>query len=118
MKDRPASESRLPLREAERVEVQVLVDDVTDQLSTNPEGVDSELVSLRRVGMKEWSGESICCAHFGLSLLVTTHSGGRRHVVLFDSGPEGVVLARNADRLGVDFGLVESVVLSALVGAR
>jgi hypothetical protein len=40
------------------LEVQVLVDNVTDPLSTNPDGVRSELVYLLRAGMNVWSGEA------------------------------------------------------------
>lgn len=100
------------LRAVDTVEVQVLVDNATDQLSTNGPGVDSELSRLRSFGMGEWAGESVCCAHFGLSLLVTVQADGERHCVLFDAGPEGAVLERNARLLGVDFGRVDEVVLS------
>ena len=58
------------------------------------------------------SGEAICRAHHGLSLLVTAHVGDERHTLLFDAGPEGATLLRNAAILGVDFGHVEAVVLS------
>ena len=40
---------------AERVEVQVLVDNVTDQLSTNPQQVHSELSCLLHAGMVEYA---------------------------------------------------------------
>jgi 7,8-dihydropterin-6-yl-methyl-4-(beta-D-ribofuranosyl)aminobenzene 5'-phosphate synthase len=97
---------------ADRVEVQVLVDNVTDQLSTNPASVRSELSGLLKAGMAEWAGESICCAHHGLSLLVTAYVGERPHTVLFDSGPEGYVIERNSRRLGIDMTAIEAVVLS------
>jgi 7,8-dihydropterin-6-yl-methyl-4-(beta-D-ribofuranosyl)aminobenzene 5'-phosphate synthase len=97
---------------AERVQVQVLVDNVTDQLSTNPAQVQSERVGLLQAGMAEYAGENICCAHFGLSLVITAHSQGVQHTVLFDAGPEGYAVERNGTRLGVDFGAIESVVLS------
>jgi len=51
-------------------------------------------------------------AEHGFSALVTVRRGGRTHTVLFDTGvsPEG--MAGNAERLGVDIGAVEAVVLS------
>jgi 7,8-dihydropterin-6-yl-methyl-4-(beta-D-ribofuranosyl)aminobenzene 5'-phosphate synthase len=102
----------LDLLPVDRLEVQVLVDNVTDSLSTNPGGVRSELASLLSAGMAVWSGESICCAHHGLSLIVTAHANGTSHTVLFDSGPEGYVVERNGQRLGVAFDAIETVVLS------
>ena len=106
------SQGRGELISVDRLEVQVLVDNVTDQLSTNPVTVRSELVGLLKVGMSEWSGESICCAHHGLSLIVSAHADGRSHTVLFDGGPEGYAIERNGERLGVAFGSIEAVVLS------
>ena len=101
------------LNSAEKVEVQILVDNITDPLSTNPSSVQSELSSLLKAGMKEWAGEAICCANFGLSLLITAYTtNGAKHSVLFDSGPEGYAIERNSIRLGIDFGFIESVVLS------
>jgi 7,8-dihydropterin-6-yl-methyl-4-(beta-D-ribofuranosyl)aminobenzene 5'-phosphate synthase len=107
----PPTEVALP-RAVDRLTVQVLVDNVSDQLSTNPDHVLSERECLLQAGMREWSGEAICCAHFGLSLLLTVFSNGTRHTVLFDGGPEGYAVERNGGRLGVDFGTVEAVVLS------
>jgi 7,8-dihydropterin-6-yl-methyl-4-(beta-D-ribofuranosyl)aminobenzene 5'-phosphate synthase len=100
------------LRPVDRLEVEVLVDNVTDQLSTTPADVDSELVRLRQAGLETIAGESLCSAHHGLSLLVTADAGGRRHTVLFDTGPEGYAIERNAARLGIDLGAVEALVLS------
>jgi 7,8-dihydropterin-6-yl-methyl-4-(beta-D-ribofuranosyl)aminobenzene 5'-phosphate synthase len=96
----------------ERLDVLVLVDNVTDQLSTNPGGVQSEFAGLRKAGMTTIAGEAICCAHHGLSLLLSVQHEGAAHTVLFDTGPEGYALARNGALLGVDFGAVESLVLS------
>lgn len=100
------------LTSVDRLEVRVLVDNVTDQLSTNPTNVQSELACLLRAGMSEWGGEAICCAHHGLSLVVTSHADGVSHTMLFDGGPEGYAVERNGERLGVAFGSIEGVVLS------
>ena len=104
--------NRPDLRPVEDLEVLVLVDNVTDQLSTNPEGVQSEFVALMKAGLRTVAGEAICSAHHGLSLLVTARAGGATRTVLFDTGPEAYAIERNGALLGADFGSVESVVLS------
>ena len=100
------------LRPVDRVDVLVLVDNVTDQLSTNPEGVQSEFAALRGAGLTTIAGETICCAHHGLSLLITAHGDGRRHSLLLDTGPEGYAIRRNGALLGADFDGVGGLVLS------
>ncbi len=100
------------LAPVDRLDVQVLVDNVTDQLSTNPSGVQSEFASLVKAGLTTIAGEAICSAHHGLSLVLTIHRGGSTRTMLFDTGPEGYAVERNGARLGVDFGAIESVVLS------
>lgn len=110
--DTGVSQGRGALNAVDRLEVQVLVDNATDQLSTNPDNVLSERVCLIKAGMTEWGGEAICCAHFGLSLIVSAYANGTQHTVLFDGGPEAYAVERNGARLGVDFGTIESVILS------
>jgi 7,8-dihydropterin-6-yl-methyl-4-(beta-D-ribofuranosyl)aminobenzene 5'-phosphate synthase len=97
---------------ADSVEVQVLVDNVTDGLSTNPKGVESEFGFATRRGLRASSGRCLCCAVHGLSCLVTVRRGESRHTVLFDSGPEDYAFDRNTSRLGADLGQVEAIVLS------
>ena len=96
----------------DKIEIQVLVDNATDILSTIPAHAESEFAYLERHGMRELSGDSLCCACHGLSLLITATRGARRHTVLFDSGPEEYAFERNSGRLGVDLGIVEGAVLS------
>lgn len=105
-------QSRAAIKTADRVDVQVLVDNVTDQLSTNPEAVLSEFDCLMRAGMTTWGGNTICCPHFGLSLVITAYADGRQHTLLFDGGPEGYAVVRNGELLGVRFGAIEAVILS------
>jgi 7,8-dihydropterin-6-yl-methyl-4-(beta-D-ribofuranosyl)aminobenzene 5'-phosphate synthase len=101
------------MRAADRLEVLVLVDNVTDSLSTTPRNVIPEWPGLVAAGrLPQLSGEAICRAHHGLSLLLTAHVGDERHTLLFDAGPEGATLVRNAGILGVDFAEVEAIVLS------
>lgn len=96
----------------EKVEIHVLVDNATDSLSTTPKHAESEFAYLERHGMEELSGDCLCCACHGLSLLITATRGQHRHTVLFDAGPEAYAFERNSTRLGVDLGVVESIVLS------
>lgn len=100
------------LTAVDAVEVTVLVDNVSDILSTVPRGVTSEIPNLLRGGMQDLAGEALCCAHWGLSLVITVHSGKTRRTVLFDAGPEAYAVERNSQRLGVDFRTVGEVVLS------
>ena len=98
---------------ADRLEVLVLVDNVTDSLSSNPDAAVSEWTGLWTSGrLRLLSGRSTCCAHFGLSLLVTAHVGGAARTLLFDTGPEAATFLRNAGILGVDFSAIDTVVLS------
>ncbi|MBF6571323.1 MAG: MBL fold metallo-hydrolase [Candidatus Binataceae bacterium] len=96
----------------DKIEIHVLVDNATDSLSTIPAHAESEFAYLERNGMKELSGDCLCCACHGLSLLITATRGGHRHTVLFDAGPEEYAFERNSTRLGVDLGAVENIVLS------
>src|SRR6185369_10407722 len=101
------------IQTVDRLEVLVLVDNVTDSLSTNPNIVQTEWAGLLQSGrMQVLSGKATCCAHHGLSLLITAYIGSEKRAVLFDAGPEGETFLRNAKILGVDLSEVEAVVLS------
>jgi len=75
------------LKPVDRIEVQVLVDNVTDSLSTVPENVTLEWPALMRAGMRELAGSCQCCANHGFSLVITAHRDGAQHTMLFDAGP-------------------------------
>ena len=97
----------------DRLEVLVVVDNTTDSLSTNPANVTTEWSILLTGGrLKTVGGENTCCAHHGLSLLITAHLGSRKKTLLFDAGPDGATFLRNANILGIDFAEVQTVVLS------
>lgn len=97
----------------DHLEVLVIVDNATDSLSSNPASVTSEWSGLLTGGrLRFLGGQNICCAHHGLSLLITAHLGGEKRTVLFDAGPEGATFLRNAKILGIDFAEVQAVVLS------
>jgi 7,8-dihydropterin-6-yl-methyl-4-(beta-D-ribofuranosyl)aminobenzene 5'-phosphate synthase len=100
------------LREVESVEVTILVDNVTDNLSSAPRFVETELAAMTRRGINVLAGDCLCCAAHGLSCLVTVTASGTRRTLLFDAGPEADVFSRNVQRLGVDLSPVEALVLS------
>lgn len=102
----------MPLITADRVEVQVLVDNVTDSLSSTPPFVTREWVALRRRGLKVVAGGALCCANHGLALVITAHGPAGSHTLLFDGGPVDYAVERNGTRLGIDFGGIEAVMLS------
>jgi 7,8-dihydropterin-6-yl-methyl-4-(beta-D-ribofuranosyl)aminobenzene 5'-phosphate synthase len=100
------------LRPIDGLEALVLVDNVTDSLSTVPSGVLNEHARLLKAGMKEMSGEAKCCAHHGLSLVLAARSGGETRYAMFDAGPEAYTVTRNGRLLGVPFKEIEAVALS------
>jgi 7,8-dihydropterin-6-yl-methyl-4-(beta-D-ribofuranosyl)aminobenzene 5'-phosphate synthase len=108
----PASNPATNLRPVDSLEVLVLVDNVTDALSTVGPGAVNETASLLKAGMTEMSGEAKCCAHHGLSLVLAVRAGGESRFMLFDAGPEAYTVTRNGARLGVPFGRLDAVALS------
>lgn len=102
----------LPPPPVDRIEITILVDNLTDTLSSTPSFVTREWTRLQRMGMTRSSGGAICCANHGLSLVIAVEAGGERRTILFDGGPVDYAVARNGPRLGVDFGAIEAMVLS------
>ena len=101
------------LLEADAVEVLVLVDNVTDSLSTVPRDVRNETAVLRKAGSLPMSaGEYRCCANHGLSLIITARIGRDRQTLIFDAGPEAYAVSRNGALLKAPFGDANAVVLS------
>jgi len=101
------------LIELDALEVQVLVDNVTDSLSTVPKDVTNEVPVLMKNGtLKMAAGEYRCCAHHGLSLIITARIGNDRQTLVFDAGPEAYTVTRNGALLKVPFGDAGAVVLS------
>ena len=96
----------------DRLEVLILVDNATDNLSSAPSFVEPEIGRLWRRGLRLWSGSSICYAAHGLSCLLTAYRGDQIHTMLFDTGPEEAVFQRNVERLGVEMGKIEAMMLS------
>ena len=103
----------LDIAEVDALEILVLVDNVTDCLSSNPPDVQPEWSVLFTNGrLRVLAGSGICCAHHGLSVLLTATAGGKKRTLLFDAGPAAATFQRNTEILGVDFASIEAVVLS------
>jgi 7,8-dihydropterin-6-yl-methyl-4-(beta-D-ribofuranosyl)aminobenzene 5'-phosphate synthase len=100
------------LEPVDRLEFQVLIDNVTDSLSTAPPSVTLEWPALMRAGMRQLSGKCQCCANHGLALVITASHGAKKHMVLFDAGPVDFAVEYNGTRLGIEFGKIDAVVLS------
>ena len=102
------------LAAVDSVDIQILVDNVTDSLSSVPSFVETELAGLGRRRGAAWvlGGGCLCCAAHGLSCLLTIRGGDRMRTVLFDTGPEDRTFEQNTSRLGIDLGPVEAMVLS------
>ncbi len=96
----------------DQLDVLIVVDNVTDMLSSTPSFVESETTSLWRRGMKVLSGKCLCCAAHGFVLHHHGPRNGKEHTLLFDTGPDEWVFERNVNRLGADLGLIEGMVLS------
>jgi len=91
------------LREAEKLEVTILVDNYTDLLLFESSKV------LRRPAIPP--PNSLLAEH-GFSCLIKASAGAEEHTVLMDVGISGTCLLHNADLLKIDLSKVESVVIS------
>lgn len=78
------------LKPVDGVEVLILVDNATDNLSSVPSFVETEFAALERLRRGRWvsAGNCLCCAAFGLSCLITVRQGSATRTLLFDTGPE------------------------------
>jgi len=102
----------MTLMVVDALEVQVLVDNVTDGLSSNPAGVENEFTHAFRRGLRPFSSRNLSCAVHGLSFLLTVRRNDQEHTLLFDTGPEEYAFERNVTRLGARLASIEGIVLS------
>ena len=70
------------LKAVDACEVLVLLDNVSDLLSTVPAGVTPEIPNVFGAGALELSGRCLCCAQWGLSLIITARSAERTRTLL------------------------------------
>jgi 7,8-dihydropterin-6-yl-methyl-4-(beta-D-ribofuranosyl)aminobenzene 5'-phosphate synthase len=102
----------LELAAADKIEVLVLVDNVTDNLSSVPDYVETEFPRLWKAGLRQLSGRCLCCAAHGLACAITASQGSTSRTLLFDTGPDDSVFERNVERLRFDMGSIDGIVLS------
>lgn len=96
--------SELNLREADKLEITVLIDNYTDVLLGSTDVVKRPALS--------FSTEKWPLAEHGLSCLLRIFSGSEEHVVLLDAGISTTCLLHNTDALDTDLSEVEAIVLS------
>ena len=94
------------LQQVDRVEIAILVDNVTDML------IQSSPHAIRAPFFKGTEMLPPLRAEHGFSALIDVYLNNISHRVLFDTGASGDVFLFNVDRLGVDLSNVEAIVLS------
>ncbi|MGW1006987.1 MBL fold metallo-hydrolase [Streptomyces sp. NPDC002520] len=103
------------LPEVDEVRVTTMVDNTFDALLASAEGVTRASIAAGRTTARQFAGGEALAglrAEHGFSALVTVQSGNASSTLLFDTGASPDGLAVNAERLGVDVGGLQSVVLS------
>lgn len=111
------------VHELDELELIVLVDNETDNLSSVDDGIPQVPEMLRLAGQlprtevcEGHSGwqvfEHMCCACHGLSVLATAWRGDDERTLLFDVGPYSRLWLDNAEHLGIDLGAIECIFLS------
>ncbi|MGY5117330.1 MBL fold metallo-hydrolase [Streptomyces sp. 900105755] len=103
------------LPEVDEVTVTTMVDNTFDALLASAEGVTRAPVGTGRTAAPQFAGGETVAglrAEHGFSALVTVRTGNASSTLLFDTGASPDALAVNAERLGVDVGGLQGVVLS------
>lgn len=103
------------LPEVDEVTVTTMVDNTFDALLASASGVTRPSVGAGRVAAPQFTdGETVAGlrAEHGFSALVTARTGNTSSTLLFDTGVSPDGLSVNAERLGVDVGDLQGVVLS------
>ena len=100
------------LQPVDALEIQVVIDNVTDSLSSAPPFVTNEWPALFKAGMRRARGACLCCANHGLALVIKARRGSVSRSVLFDGGPAEYAFEHNVQRLRIDLGTIDAVVLS------
>jgi 7,8-dihydropterin-6-yl-methyl-4-(beta-D-ribofuranosyl)aminobenzene 5'-phosphate synthase len=100
------------LHPVDRLTVDVLTDDVSDNYVSKTLFAVSEFANVVRAGATTISGEALLCGNLGYGLRLVSQLGGVRHVLLFDTGPEGAIFIRNCANLGIAMGNIECIAVS------
>jgi len=94
----------LNLKEIDRLEITTLVDNYSDLLLADQEGV-------KRFKAKKGARAALLAEH-GLSLLIQAIRGEERHTIILDAGWTGKAIAYNLKVLEINLAEVEAIVLS------
>lgn len=120
--------SELELVELDSLEILVIVDNELDPISASPNAEVQQYGNLKDIAIAngplsdvrtaskddvcEIRMDKICCSAHGLSLMIIGTAAGKQHTILFDTGPEESAWERNAKRLNLDPGRIETIHLS------
>jgi 7,8-dihydropterin-6-yl-methyl-4-(beta-D-ribofuranosyl)aminobenzene 5'-phosphate synthase len=103
------------LPEVDQVTITTMVDNTFDALLPSAAGITRPTLGTGRVAARQFTdGETAAGmrAEHGFSALVTVQSGNASSTLLFDTGASPDALTVNAERLGIDVGGLQGVVLS------
>ena len=100
------------LNTLDSLSVDVLTDDVSDNYVSKTLFAVSEFSNVVLGGATVISGEALLCANLGFGLRLVSDRGGKRHTLLFDTGPEGAIFIRNCANLGIRLGDVEAIAVT------
>lgn len=94
--------SKVNLRQADRLEITIVVDNYSDLILGN-----TEVVKRARVSMPD-----VPLAEHGLSCQLKVMAGSEEHRVMLDAGMTPISILHNIDILGIDTGKIEALALS------
>ena len=100
------------LNTLDSLSVDVLTDDVSESYVSKTLFAVSEFSNVVLGGARIISGEALLCANLGFGLRLVSHMGGKRHTLLFDTGPEGSIFIRNCSNLAIRLGEVEAIAVT------
>jgi 7,8-dihydropterin-6-yl-methyl-4-(beta-D-ribofuranosyl)aminobenzene 5'-phosphate synthase len=100
------------LTPVDRLTVDVLTDNVSDNYVSKTLFAVSEFANVVRAGAKTIAGEVLLCGNLGYGLRLVSQIGGARHTLLFDTGPEEGIFIRNCANLGISLGDIECIAVS------
>jgi 7,8-dihydropterin-6-yl-methyl-4-(beta-D-ribofuranosyl)aminobenzene 5'-phosphate synthase len=100
------------LKPVDSLIVDVLTDNVSDTYVSKTTFAVSEFANIVRAGATVISGPALLGANLGYGLRLTTRIGDARHVLLFDTGPDGPVYLRNCANLKIPLGEVEAIAVT------
>lgn len=101
------NEFKWSLNPVEKVEILTVIDNYVDVLLGSTAVVE-------RPPLAEGGNipTDTLVAEHGLSLLVSTFKGNEKHTILFDTGYSSIGVPHNLEKLGVDLGEIEAIIIS------